>query len=209
MKSVTVTGSELSASYGYLANSDALGTTTVTQDGAARLTATRVLDGLGRLRSLTQVNGLGATVASDTYDYDERHRRTKSTRNAGESWNYGYNTRNEVTSAGKKDSADASLPGYSSTYLYDAIANRTTTVINGEPAEWQANSLNQYSSRDVPGVVDVVGGRIDLGGMSGGGNDGRSDSSDEIVHIPPVLRIDCRSFPPRGGCRASHSSDAR
>src|SRR5215204_2438534 len=111
LTNVTPTGSGHGVSYGYIPNSDLLQTTSVMESGVTRVSAFRVVDGLGRLRSLTQYKGSGALVASDTYDHDSRHRRTKSTRNGVDSWNYGYNTRNEVTSGVKKDSGGTALPG--------------------------------------------------------------------------------------------------
>ena len=42
-------------------------------------------------------------------------------------------------------------------YTYDSIGNRTSTTVNGRSANYTANTLNQYTSRDVPGAIDVRG----------------------------------------------------
>jgi hypothetical protein len=42
-------------------------------------------------------------------------------------------------------------------YAYDGIGNRSGTTINGNAASYAANSLNQYSQRTVPGIVEVTG----------------------------------------------------
>src|SRR5271157_3982103 len=50
------------------------------------------------------------------------------------------------------------------TYAFDDIGNRTQTQAGGDEHGWNlrtasysANDLNQYTSRTVPGAVDVIG----------------------------------------------------
>ncbi len=54
-------------------------------------------------------------------------------------------------------------------YTFDDIGNRTSTAAGGDqfgenqrPASYSANSLNQYTSRTVPGAVDVIGSATNL-----------------------------------------------
>ena len=131
---------------------------TTKQGATTKLATQRIVDGLGRLHKITQTNALGTMVASDEYGYDSRHRRNKAIRSDGNAWNYGYNNRNEVTSGSKATSTGTPLDGYQYGYTYDAIGNRDNTTTNGHPvADYSVNNLNQYTSRQVPGFVDVLG----------------------------------------------------
>lgn len=42
-------------------------------------------------------------------------------------------------------------------YAYDSIGNRTTAGRSGASSSYTANSLNQYSQRTLPGVIDLMG----------------------------------------------------
>ncbi len=68
---------------------------------------------------------------------------------AGYTLSYGYNARNELTSASRGGS-----PAWSWSYAYDPIGNRTSSVTNlgaAENAAYTGNGLNQYSRLAITG----------------------------------------------------------
>lgn len=82
----------------------------------------------------------------------------------GSFWLYEYDKLGQVKS-GKKDWSDwTPVAGQQFEYGFDDIGNRTGTKVGGDAsganlrsASYTANKLNQYSSRTVPGYVDVTG----------------------------------------------------
>jgi RHS repeat-associated protein len=148
-------GGALSVEYHYLTNSDLLATTTSTQGGSELLNVTRTWDDANRLKKLTTTRG-ATTVASYEWTYDTMGRRTQAILADNSFWDYGYNQRNEVVSGTKKVEGGTPLGGYSFGYDFDAIGNRLSTTTNGRAASYTANSVNQYSSRQVPGYVDIL-----------------------------------------------------
>ena len=67
--------------------------------------------------------------------------------------------------SGKRSWEDSTpVAGQQFEYAFDDIGNRTSTGVGGDgsgaglrPAAYQANHLNQYTSRTVPGAVDILG----------------------------------------------------
>jgi hypothetical protein len=59
----------------------------------------------------------------------------------------------------KKDTAATSLPGLSFAYTFDTLGNHTQAVSNAQTSAYslKPGGLNQYVTRTVPGVLDVVG----------------------------------------------------
>src|SRR5690625_1269387 len=47
--------------------------------------------------------------------------------------------------------------GHDLGYSYDDIGNRTATVTNGRSATWASDAVNQYTSLEVPGALDIFG----------------------------------------------------
>ena len=95
-----------------------------------------------------------------TCRYDAPGRRERDTLGDGSYWAYGYNERSEVTGGVKHlppAEAEAAVHGEAYGYGYDPIGNRRQTTVNGRRAGYVANGLNQYTSREVPGAVDVLG----------------------------------------------------
>jgi RHS repeat-associated protein len=132
------------------------------QNGATRMTTTRQYDFLNRL---TSVNSAGAAAAlSYAYAYNNANQRTGVATANGSYWAYGYDSLGQVTS-GKKYWSDATpVAGQQFQYAFDSIGNRQTTDVGGDQtganlrhATYTANSLNEYTSRDVPGAVDIMG----------------------------------------------------
>ena len=74
---------------------------------------------------------------------------------------YTYNTRSELTSARRTKNGQP-IPGFSEDFDYDPIGNRRSSVTYNERGEaqtstYQANNLNQYTSRTTPGYAAVRG----------------------------------------------------
>ncbi len=145
--------------YGFQPNSNRLATTTINHGETPRLTTTRVLDGLGRLSSITNTASSSAgVVSSHAYTYNAQGQRSTATLADGSVWTYGYNTNGELTGGHHAwSSGSTAVAGQQFDYAYDGIGNRTSTTINGRSATYTANALNQYTSRQVPGAVDVLG----------------------------------------------------
>ena len=113
---------------------------------------------------------LKVTVASEhflisySYSYNNLGQRTRRTESDGSYWSFGYDRLGQVTS-GKRFWADFNpVAGQQFEYAFDEIGNRTSTKAGGDengmnlrPASYSANNLNQYTSRTVPGAVDVMG----------------------------------------------------
>ena len=98
------------------------------------------------------------------YQFDNLNRRTEADLADGTKWNYGYDNRSQVTSGKRGLASGAYAGGEQFEYNYDDIGNRTSTKAGGDAsganlrqASYSANSLNQYTNRDVPGSVWMVG----------------------------------------------------
>ena len=102
------------------------------------------------------------------YSNDAAGRRTAISRTgetfgdlSGSTDAYGYNLRSEVVSA-RRTKGGASVRGFDEDFSYDPIGNRIATTNYTETgsaivSEYTANSLNQYTSRTVPGVAAARG----------------------------------------------------
>ena len=159
----SVTGAVLTATYGYLPQSDWLESTALTEGGTQRLLSTRTLDSAGRLQSIA-ASRLGAPLESHTWTYDpvtgRRTRATLGTPQApldGSYWEYDYNDRSEVTSAARKLASTVPVHGRSHGYTFDALGNRLTNTVNGRASTYSPTALNQSTQRTVPGGFDVLG----------------------------------------------------
>lgn len=116
---------QISASYGY----DALGrqiSQETTVNSATPITQANNFNPAGQLTS-RQLNG----SPTHTYQYDAHGRRNVVTHADQSSWEFGYNSRSEVTSAQRGSSSTAHTPSSSFTYQYDDIGNRVTATEGG------------------------------------------------------------------------------
>ena len=117
---------------------------------------TRSRDGEGRLAGVQTTRPGAITLEARTFGYDSLDRRTSDTRQDGSMWDYGYNSRNEVTSASRKNAAGTALNGWLFDYAFDAIGNRYYS--SGQPYRtYTTNVLNQYSASTAMGTADIVG----------------------------------------------------
>ena len=93
-----VTSGVETVSYGYAPNSDRLQATSFKHNGTSVLTTTRAWEFDSRLQSIANsVNN--APVSSHRYQYDAANRRTRVFLEDGSLWAYGYDSRDQVTSA--------------------------------------------------------------------------------------------------------------
>src|SRR2546422_3437657 len=127
------------------------------------MTTTKSYDNLNRLLTISsQPSGSGQSAISFSYLYNEANQRTRRTDSDGSYWLYQYDSLGQLTSAKHCWSDGTPVAGQQFEYTYDDIGNRTSTKQGGDErgaglraATYSVNSLNQYTSRDVPGAADV------------------------------------------------------
>jgi RHS repeat-associated protein len=158
-----VTNGYYNVAYAYLANSPLVSTVTFRTNTATRMTTTKSYDFLNRLTSISSV-GTSSTSSQFAYNYNSANQRTRATLNDGSYWLYEYDSLGQVSS-GKKYWYDGTpVAGQQFEYAFDDIGNRTQTKAGGDEVGlslreslYSANNLNQYTNRDVPGYVDILG----------------------------------------------------
>jgi RHS repeat-associated protein len=168
----SVTSAGYSVQYGYLPNSELVETSTFRQDTqpqpSPRLTTSRTFDFLNRLQSISHAPSatLQPSLAR-AYAYNRANQRIVRADGDSTSWQYGYDSKGQLTSA-KHTWADGEfLPGQQFEYTYDDIGNRLQARVGGDQngnalrqTTYVRNNLNQYTSRSVPAAdrkVDVMG----------------------------------------------------
>ena len=152
------------ATYSYVANGSRVGHITFSNQTQTVMTTSNAYDSLHRLTSIATTDAQGQVLDSHAYVYNNANQRTSHTLGDGSYWVYTYDGLGQVTS-GKKYFADGSpVPGQQFTYGFDDIGNRKYAGAGGDQwggnlhaQNYSANSLNQYTSRTVPGFADVIG----------------------------------------------------
>ena len=160
---LTVTSGNNTATYSYLANSPLLGQIAFANSGAVTMTTTKQYDYLNRLTAIQ--SGAGASpVSSFNYAYNSANQRTQVTNSDNSHWIYQNDHLGQVISGKKYWSDGTPVAGLQFTYDFDDIGNRKSTAAGGDAsgnnlrsANYTANNLNQYTSRDVPGYATVLG----------------------------------------------------
>jgi RHS repeat-associated protein len=160
----TVSDGTNSASYGYVENSPLVGNIVFQRNGQIVMTTIKQYDYLNRLTSIGSSRSQFLPVNSFAYNYNLAGQRTSVTNNDNTYWQYQYDSLGQVIS-GKKYWADGTpVAGQQFTYNFDDIGNRKSTASGGDAsgnnlrtANYTANNLNQYTSRDVPGYVTLLG----------------------------------------------------
>ena len=149
--------------YGYLANSGLIDNLVVQQSGATRLTVNRSHDYLNRLQGISSTPSGGAAV-SYGYVYNDANQRAQMTLADGSRWIYEYDALGQVKSGKRYWSDWTPVAGQQFEYVQDDIGNRTSTKVGGDAsgsnlrsASYTPDNLNRYTSRTVPGAVDVTG----------------------------------------------------
>jgi RHS repeat-associated protein len=161
----TVSDGTNNAAYSYLANSPLVGQITFKSNSVTRMTTTKSYDYLNRLTSISSVGGASsASPISFNYNYNNANQRVRSTLVDNSYWVYNYDALGQVISGCKYFYDHTPVAGQQFDYTFDTIGNRTQTQSGGDQnggnqrsANYSANNLNQYTSRDVPAYVDVKG----------------------------------------------------
>ena len=151
------------AVYSYLANSPLVSQVVLTNSGTTNMATTRQYDHLNRLLSVFSAPS-AASALRFAYSYNSANQRIRSTQADGSYWIYSYDALGQVTS-GKRFWQDGTpVAGQQYEYAFDDIGNRKTTGAGGDAtwgplrqASYTPNRLNQYTQRDVPAAVDVLG----------------------------------------------------
>ena len=153
-----------SASYSYLANSPLVSQLTFRSNSATRMTTSKSYDYLNRLQRISSTDSSSANVGSFDYSYNDANQRTRMGLGDGSYWIYEYDGLGQVISGKHYWSDGTPVAGQQFEYSFDDIGNRLATKSGGDEtganlrsAAYAANSLNQYTARDVPGYLDVVG----------------------------------------------------
>lgn len=101
---------------------------------------------------------------SFNYAYNSANQRTSVTNAESAYWVYQYDSLGQVISGKRYWSDGTPVAGQQFEYTFDDIGNRKTTASGGDSAgvnlrsaTYSANNLNQYSSRTVPGYMNVLG----------------------------------------------------
>jgi RHS repeat-associated protein len=184
-----VSSGNYSATYGYVPNSDLLQSTTFSNNSTPVLTTTRTWDYGMRLRSIANVVG-SAPVTSHSYQYDALNRRTQATLEDGSWWQYGYDDRDELTSANRHWASwqnNTPVSGQQFNYAYDNIGNRQTAGFGGDingvnqrTIAYTNNSLNQYIGILTPSYANIIGAAFATNNVTV--NNGATDRKAEYFH---------------------------
>ena len=157
----SVTNGAYNALYSYVANSPLVSQITFRSNSTTRMTTTKQYDFLNRLSSISSSSS-SSSSSSFSYQYNSASQRTLCRLADGSVWLYSYDSLGQLTSAKKFWSDWTPVAGQQFEYAFDDIGNRTKSGgdehgENFRVASYHANSLNQYTNRDVPGAVDVMG----------------------------------------------------
>jgi len=159
----TVSDGTNTATYSYLANSPLVSQISFANTGTVRMITTKAYDYLNRLTNIYSMVG-GTNASSFAYAYNAANQRTSVTNVDATYWIYTYDSLGQVTSGKKYWSDHTPVAGQQFEYNFDDIGNRKSTAeggdntgINLRTANYTANSLNQYTSRDVPCYINILG----------------------------------------------------
>ncbi len=140
-----------------LDHSPLVGQITFATSGTTVMTATKGYDCLNRLTHPASLGGTGSPRSQFDNQYNPAGQRPSVTNPDGSYWVYGYDSMGQVTSGKKYWSDGTPVAGQQFDYAFDDIGNRQTTARDLRQASYSVNSLNQYTSRSVPGFVNVLG----------------------------------------------------
>jgi YD repeat-containing protein len=160
---LNVTDGTANATYTYLANSPLVSQIVFKQNTTTRMTSSNSFDYLNRVTQKISTPGTGSAV-SFSYSYNAANQRVRTALNDGSYWNYVYDSLGQVISGKKYFSDETPVAGQQFEYAFDTIGNRRVAKAGGDNtgaslrvANYTPNNLNQYTARDVPGAVDVMG----------------------------------------------------
>ena len=128
------------------------------------MTTRKDYDSLNRLLRVRSTNSQQAIVSSHDYLYNDANQRVRANLADGSYWFYEYDKLGQVKRGVKYWPDGTPVAGQQFEYTFDDIGNRTATKAGGDEnggntrsATYSANSVNQYTSRTVPGAVDILG----------------------------------------------------
>jgi len=153
-----------SATYAYLANSPLVSQISFTNGSVQRMVTTKAYDLLNRLTNITSVPSASSAV-SFAYQYNSANQRTRRADADSSYWTYSYDSLGQVISGKRYWSDNSPVAGQQFEYSFDDIGDRASTRSGGDQyngsylrsANYGNNSLNQITSRDVPGYLDIFG----------------------------------------------------
>jgi YD repeat-containing protein len=153
-----------SATYFYVAKSSLVDHIVFAHNGSAVMTNQNTYDNVNRLTGISSASS-AKSVVNFQYQYNTASQRRKVTLADGSYWIYGYDALGQLTSAKKYFWDGTPYPGQQFGFGFDTIGNRLSTLAGGDQtgatgamrqANYTNNLLNQITSRDVPGYVDVM-----------------------------------------------------
>ena len=158
-----VASGAITATYTYIDNSPLVGQIAFANNGQPVMTTTKQYDHLNRLTGISS-SSASTSASAFNYAYNSASQRMQVTNTDHSHWVYQYDNLGQVIS-GKKYWADGTpVAGQQFIYNFDNIGNRDFTASGGDPsgaslrpANYSANNLNQYASRDVPGYAEILG----------------------------------------------------
>ena len=160
---IGVTNGVNTASYSYIANSPLVSQIEFKNSGTTRMTTTKSYDLLNRLTATTNLPSADLAVLCN-YSNNNANQRVAITNIDGSRWVYTYDSLGQVTSGKKYWSDGTAVLGQEFDYTFDDIGNRKTAISGGDAygknkryQNYTVNNLNQYTSRSVPGYLDVLG----------------------------------------------------
>ena len=146
----------------YLANSPLISQILFTNSGTTRMTTTKQHDRLNRLSWISSATG--SSPIGYSYAYNSANQRTRVDLADGSSWLYTYDSLGQVISGKRVWQDGTPVAGQQYQYGFDDIGNRKSAGMGGDAnwgllrqANYTRNLLNQYSQRDVPSAVDILG----------------------------------------------------
>jgi len=160
----TVAAGGNTVAYTLLANSPLVSQINFTNNGTRRMVVSKSYDNLNRLLAVSNAPAALSQPPAFNYQYNSANQRTAVTNGDNSYWVYQFDTLGQVTVGNKYWSDGTPVAGQQFDYTFDTIGNRTTTGVGGDQtganlryASYSANNLNQYTSRTVPGYVNVLG----------------------------------------------------
>ncbi len=123
-------------------NYDAAGRISLKTLGSGVYT-TYAYDTAGRLLTLVNYQPGGAVISFFDYTYDTRGRRITMGTVDGD-WSYTYDDLGQLIHAVFAPASGSTAPAQDEAFVYDALGNRVSTVINGVTTTYTTNNLNQY-----------------------------------------------------------------
>jgi len=160
----SVTDGPDSATYSYVDYSSLVRQIDFAHNAQVVMSTIKQYDWLNRLTNITTVNASLQTIDSHAYGYNSADQRTNCALADASFWVYQYDPLGQVTSGRKYWQDGTPVAGQQFTYLFDDIGNRQTAASGGDASggnlrvqSYTPNTLNQYTSRTVPGYVQMLG----------------------------------------------------